>query len=104
MINEYLSQGKALEDEAVHLLFSMNRWEAKRDILDSLSSGETIICDWYAYSGVAYSSAKGLDFQWCKNPDQNLPRPDLVFFIDATTAQLKKREGYGEERYEKVEF
>jgi dTMP kinase len=45
MINEYLSQGKALEDEAVHLLFSMNRWEAKRDILDSLSSGETIICD-----------------------------------------------------------
>lgn len=29
-------------------------------------SGTTLIVDRYSYSGIAFSSAKGLDFQWCK--------------------------------------
>lgn len=31
-----------------------------------LKSGTTLIVDRYSYSGVAFSSAKGLDFEWCK--------------------------------------
>lgn len=31
-----------------------------------LKSGTTLIVDRYSYSGVAFSSAKGLDIQWCK--------------------------------------
>lgn len=33
---------------------------------ETLKSGTTIIVDRYSYSGVAFSSAKGLDIQWCK--------------------------------------
>ncbi|CAL5388206.1 unnamed protein product [Camellia sinensis] len=31
-----------------------------------LRSGTTLIVDRYSFSGVAFSSAKGLDFEWCK--------------------------------------
>lgn len=31
-----------------------------------LKSGTTLVVDRYSYSGVAFSSAKGLDFEWCK--------------------------------------
>lgn len=33
---------------------------------DKLRSGTTLIVDRYSYSGVAFSSAKGLDIEWCK--------------------------------------
>lgn len=31
-----------------------------------LKSGTTLVVDWYSYSGVAFSSAKGLGFDWYK--------------------------------------
>lgn len=31
-----------------------------------LRSGTTLIVDRYSYSGVAFTSAKGLDIEWCK--------------------------------------
>ena len=31
-----------------------------------LRTGTTLIVDRYSYSGVAFSSAKGLDIEWCK--------------------------------------
>lgn len=60
--------------------------------------------DRYAYSGVAYSSAKGMSLDWCKLPDVGLPAADLVIFIDVPIEQGESREGFGEERYEKGEF
>ena len=70
-------------NEGVHLLFSMNRWESKKQIMDAMRAGQHVICDRYAYSGVAYSAAKGLDFDWCKNADKNLLKPDMVFYMNA---------------------
>ena len=31
-----------------------------------LRAGTTLVVDRYSYSGVAFSSAKGLDLSWCK--------------------------------------
>ena len=47
---------------------------------------------------------QGLDFDWCKNPDKGLVKPDLTFFIDANADTIKLRSDYGDERYEKIEF
>ena len=33
---------------------------------EKLKSGTTVIIDRYAFSGVAFSAAKGLDLDWCK--------------------------------------
>lgn len=62
MINDFLKQQTELSNEAVHLLFSANRWEQMKTIKETLEAGTNIVCDRYWYSGVAYSTAKGMDF------------------------------------------
>ena len=59
-MDQYLQSktGDGMGNEAVHLLFSMNRWENKHWLAEQLASGTNIVCDRYAYSGVAYSVAK----------------------------------------------
>jgi len=105
VINSYLTCSEELDDRAIHLLFSANRWETEKQIQRSLAAGTNIIIDRYAYSGVAFSAAKpGLSLNWCKQPDVGLPRPDLVVFMDVTEEVAKQRGGFGEERYEVAEF
>lgn len=98
LINAYLTNAQELSDQVIHLLFSSNRWERVKGIRNDLLAGTTIICDRYAYSGVAYSVAKGLDFDWCCAPDRGLPRPDAVFYLRSKPEELQARGGYGEER------
>ena len=80
LINEYLQSSVQTDDRAIHLLFSANRWEAAPNLVDTLSKGTNIICDRYAYSGVAFSSAKraedrssmsggDLTLDWCMSCD-----------------------------------
>jgi dTMP kinase len=105
LINSYLLKQIELEDHAVHLLFSANRWETVAEMKEKLASGVNLILDRYAYSGVAYTSTKtGFDFDWCKQCDTGLPKPDLVFFLDTKAINIENREAFGEERYESSDF
>ncbi|PVU91190.1 hypothetical protein BB561_004528 [Smittium simulii] len=103
-INSYLTKTKSLNDQAIHLLFSANRWELQQALVDLLDSGVTVVVDRYVYSGVAFSSAKGLDREWCWQSDFGLVRPDLTIFLDISPEEASSRGGYGEEIYEKVSF
>ena len=58
IIDQYLSGSAELDDHVVHLLFSANRWESVKALIEKLKSGTTLIVDRYAFSGVAYSAAK----------------------------------------------
>lgn len=105
MISGYLERSRDLDDHAVHLLFSANRWECKQSILDTLQSGRHVIMDRYAYSGVAFTSAKpGMDLGWCKSCDAGLPEPDVVLYMRLSTEAAATRGGFGMERYESSEF
>lgn len=66
--------------------------------------GTTIIVDRYSYSGVAFSAAKGLDFEWCKMPEKGLLKPDLVVYLTLTAEAMARRGGFGIERYETSEI
>ncbi|KAI9208263.1 deoxythymidylate kinase [Polychytrium aggregatum] len=103
-IDRYLKGMQEIDDRVVHLMFSANRWECMSSMRRKLQQGITLIVDRYAFSGVAYSSAKGLDLQWCKNPDVGLLRPDQIIFLDIPPAEAAQRSDYGAERYEKLEF
>lgn len=104
-INSYLQGTTELEDHAIHLLFSANRWEAVPKIKQLIDKGTLVIMDRYAFSGVAFTAAKkGFDVTWCKNPDRGLPSPDVVFYLDISIKDAESRGQYGEERYEKAEF
>ena len=73
-------------------------------MVGKLRSGTTLIVDRYSYSGVAFSSAKGLDIEWCKAPEIGLLAPDLVVYLDISPEKAADRGGYGGERYEQLEF
>lgn len=82
----------------------------RSSIEETLRAGETIICDRYAFSGIAFSASKVrpgtlsyplLDYAWCRSPDVGLPAPDITLFLDVSPDAARTREGYGEERYEK---
>ncbi|XP_071909910.1 thymidylate kinase-like [Coffea arabica] len=104
MISSYLSNRSHLDDRAIHLLFSANRWEKRSLMEDKLRCGTTLIVDRYSYSGVAFSSAKELDLLWCKTPEKGLLAPDLVVYLDISPEKAAERGGYGGERYEQLEF
>ncbi|GJJ11374.1 hypothetical protein Clacol_005606 [Clathrus columnatus] len=115
MIDNYLRSKSELDDHAIHLLFSANRWEMRSSLLQLLNEGITVICDRYAFSGVAFTFAKSLvasapestrklTYEWCRTPDAGLPAPDLILFLDISAEVAKLRGGYGDERYEKAEL
>ncbi|KAF3583787.1 hypothetical protein F2Q69_00028135 [Brassica cretica] len=67
---------------------------------EKLKGGTTLIVDSYSYSGVAFSSAKGLGIEWCKAPEVGLLAPDSVLYLDISPERAAERGGYGDERYE----
>ena len=79
--------------------------------LDSLSLieaklkvGTSLIVDRYSYSGVAFSTAKGLDLSWCKAPEVGLPTPNLFIYLDIIPEIAAEHGHYGGERYEQLHF
>ena len=53
---------------------------------------------------MAFTAAKGLNLEWCKNPDKGLPQPDVIIQLNIDEECAKNRGGFGEERYKKVQF
>lgn len=45
-----------------------------------------------------------MNYEWCKNPDQGIILPDLIFYLDISANELSKRKDFGKERYEKTDF
>lgn len=104
LIDLYLRRAIDLSDRAVHELFSANRWESMQSINQELESGTYIVCDRYAFSGVAYSASKGLDFTWCQTPDCGLLSPDCIFYLHVDAKVGASRANFGDERYENVDM
>jgi len=104
LIDLYLRRKIDLHDRAVHELFSANRWESMQSFNQELESGNCIVCDRYAFSGVAYSASKGLDFTWCQTPDCGLLSPDCIFYLHVSEQVGASRANFGDERYENVDM
>lgn len=101
-IDSFLKKQKKYDDKMIHLLFTINRWEFKETIMQKLEKQQHIILDRYSYSGIAYSTAKGIDLNWCMVTEQGLPKPDLVIYLKTDQVEsISQRDGFGEEIYEK---
>ena len=104
MINAYLTNAVETDDKAIHLLFAANRWEKMKKMRELMDSGVSLVVDRYSYSGVAFTASKGYDVNWCYQPEIGMLEPDLVVWLDMPLEDVKKRGGFGEERYEKMEM
>ena len=102
LIDKCLRGEVTMDEKAMRLLFSANRWEMKDAILQYLEDGVMVICDRYIYSGVAYGFKEGVaDRRWLESLDEGLPRPDVVFYLNVGVDDIKARSGFGDELYEK---
>ncbi|NWU97554.1 KTHY kinase, partial [Upupa epops] len=105
LISSYLVKEKNLEDHTIHLLFSANRWELVPSMKEKIHQGTTLVVDRYAFSGVAFTSAKeNFCLDWCKQPDVGLPKPDLILFLKLSLEAAAERGDFGSERYENSAF
>ena len=104
LISRFLRNECPLDDHAVHLLFSANRWESFARMRKTIESGTSLVIDRYAYSGVAYSVAKGMELDWCKQSDRGLLKADLVLYITLPEETTRSRPGFGDEIYERTDF
>jgi dTMP kinase len=104
LLRSYLDSGVKLDARTQHLLFAANRAEWVGNIEAILKQGTTIICDRYVYSGIAYSTAKGLDYEWCCSVEKGLPTPDLTILMQLDPKVAASRADYGKDLHDTVEF
>lgn len=105
LLDKYLSNSiEVCSNEYIHLLFALNRWEAFTKMKTLLEEGTTLVVDRYSYSGIAYSVAKGLKFDWCLNSEKGLLLPDHVFFLYVDAKTLATRKDFGQEIYDTEKF
>lgn len=91
VINSYLQGNTKLSPQESHLLYSLNRHEKKSFMEEKLYNNYNIICDRYIFSGIAYSLANGLDYDFSSNTEQYLIKPDLIFYFDISITETNKR-------------
>jgi len=103
IINKVLANKVNMETHMLHLLFSANRYE-KKDLLSKLIAKDAIIiCDRYLYSGIAYSTTTGCQYEFTKGTEAYLPKPDYVIYLDIHPKVALAR-GKGNEVYENIAF
>eukprot|EP00834_Sanchytrium_tribonematis_P001259 NODE_29_length_37665_cov_1.081563.p20 type:complete len:192 gc:universal NODE_29_length_37665_cov_1.081563:8955-9530(+) len=104
LINQILTREVVVDDiNAIHLLFTANRWELQTQLSEWLKN-ENVILDRYIYSGIAYSVAQGIDLEWCLEKETGLLVPDKVIYLDLDAKVSAERKGFGDELYEKEKF
>ena len=99
--------GRALAGErdfgpdVMQLLYVANRFEYKPRLDEWLGAGDTVICDRYRASSVAYGEAQGLDSGWLEDIQRGLPEPALTLLLDIAPNTAVARKSAGRDRYER---
>jgi dTMP kinase len=87
--------------EVMQLLYVANRFEYKPRLDSWLAAGDTVVCDRYRSSSVAYGEAMGLDPVWLDGIQQYLPRASVTVFLDISPATAVRRKETGRDRFER---
>lgn len=104
LIVDHLQDNVEINAHTLHLLFTANRWECVEKIQRYIEAGTTVVVDRYVYSGIAYSTARGLEYEWCRRAESGLPAADLTLFLHIPVHLISQRSGFGNERYETEMF
>ncbi len=105
-IDMYLTNKQNMTDWDANLLFSQNRWEQAEELKTKINQGITFVVDRYAYSGAAYTAAKGhYSLAESMKPDCGLPKPDVIIYLkNDDDYQMSQRISAGSELYDVMKF
>jgi dTMP kinase len=81
-IRAFLKGRRSYNPHALHMLYSLNRWENRKKIMRALDNADIVMTDRYTPSNIAYGLAKGLKLDWLTGLDRGLPEPDSVIVLD----------------------
>jgi dTMP kinase len=82
LIRSFLAGRTDSSPHALHMLYSLNRWENIETINGALKKNDFVICNRYTASNLAYGEARGLSVQWLASLDVGLPEARAVFVLD----------------------
>ena len=82
LIRSFLAGRSETSPHALHMLYSLNRWENMDTITGALKKNDFVICNRYTPSNLAYGEARGLSVQWLAGLDAGLPEARAVFVLD----------------------
>ena len=81
-IRAFLNGRRSYNSHALHMLYSLNRWENREKIMRALDTADIVMTDRYTPSNIAYGLAKGLNLEWLTGLDRGLPEPDSIIVLD----------------------
>ena len=99
-IRAFLKGELSYPPQAIHMMYSLNRWENINSIKELINESDFVLADRYTPSNLAYGVTKGLDQRWLRELDRGLPQPDLVVVIDVPVPASFKRKSEGRDTHE----
>ena len=100
-IQRFLKGKKQYPPEALHMLYSLNRWENQALITKMTEDTDYVIADRYYPSNLAYGVSRGLRLDWLQGLDRGLPTASLVIVLDVPVPASFARKSRGRDIHEK---
>lgn len=100
-IRSFLEGKQEYPPTALHMLYSLNRWENQELITRLIETRDFVIADRYSPSNLAYGISRGLSREWLEGLDRGLPRPSLVIVLDVPVPASFARKSKGRDIHER---
>lgn len=92
-VRAYLDHGhNALGMVGLSLLAAADRQLHIRNVINpAIAAGTWVICDRYVYSSYAFFAARGVDVDFVRRINVDIPLPDVTFFVDVPVETALER-------------
>ncbi len=100
-IQRFLAGKQEYPATALHMLYSLNRWENQERITSLAEKSDFVIADRYYPSNLAYGVSRGLSLGWLQGLDRGLPAASLVIVLDVSVPSSFGRKSSGRDVHER---
>ncbi len=100
-IQRFLAGKQEYPATALHMLYSLNRWENQELITNLTEKSDFVIADRYYPSNLAYGVSRGLGLEWLQGLDRGLPTASLVIVLDVPVLSSFGRKSSGRDVHER---
>lgn len=104
LIDQYLNEQLHYDQDTMALLSCANKYEIMNLQSDN-KKDKIYLIDRYIYSGIVYSLLDGVKLDWCINVNSELPKPDIIVYLNPNEEFMKNQLDFIEskEKYENID-